>query len=151
MKWRFVEPQDYEWAIAASKEHHKESDWSEVEYNDVKAKRYFDVAITDPNYFAILIEKGNKRIGFMAGRIMEYSYSYETFAKELELYVDPKHRNGMAGIFMMKKFMDWAKVRGGREVIFEPRLSDVAIKKFDALAKRLGMEHFANAYRRRFV
>ena len=76
MKWRFVEPQDYEWAIAASKEHHKESDWSEVEYNDVKAKRYFDVAITDPNYFAILVEKGNKRIGFMAGRIMEYSYSY---------------------------------------------------------------------------
>ena len=140
MKWRFVEPQDYEWAIAASKKHHKESDWSEVEYNDVKAKRYFDVAITDPNYFAILIEKGNERIGFMAGRI-----------KELELYVDPKHRNGMAGIFMMKKFMDWAKMRGVREVIFEPRLSDVAIKKFDAMAKRLGMEHFANAYRRKFV
>ena len=87
----------------------------------------------------------------MAGRIMEYSYSYETFAKELDLYVDPKHRNGMAGIFMMKKFMDWAKMRGVREVIFEPRLSDVAIKKFDAMAKRLGMEHFANAYRRRFV
>jgi len=39
VKWRFVEPQDYEWAIAASKEHHKESDWSEVEYNDVKAKK----------------------------------------------------------------------------------------------------------------
>ena len=57
MKWRFVEPQDYEWVIAASKDHHKESDWSEVEYNDVKAKRYFDVAIKDPNYFAILVEK----------------------------------------------------------------------------------------------
>ena len=52
---------------------------------------------------------------------------------------------------MMKKFMDWAKMRGVREVIFEPRLSDVAIKKFDAMAKRLGMEHFANAYRRKLV
>jgi len=67
------------------------------------------------------------------------------------LYVDPKHRNGMAGIFMMKKFMDWAKIKGVREVLFEPRLSDNAVKKFDAMAKRLGMEHFANAYRRRFV
>jgi hypothetical protein len=38
-----------------------------------------------------------------------------------------------------------------REVLFEPRLSDNAVKKFDAMAKRLGMEHFANAYRRRFV
>ena len=138
MKWRFVEPQDYEWVIAASKNHHKESDWSEVEYNDVKANQYLDVAITDPNYFAILVEKGDKRIGFMAGRILEYSYSYETFAKELELYVDPKHRNGMAGIFMMKKFMDWAKIKGVREVLFEPRLSDNAVKNRSRVLSRLG-------------
>jgi len=34
-------------------------------------------------------------------------------------------------------------------VYFEPRLSDNETKKFDAMAKRLGMEHFANAYRRK--
>ena len=60
MKWRFVEPQDYEWAIAASKEHHKESDWSEVEYNDVKAKRYFDVAITDKSSGNVSFSKINE-------------------------------------------------------------------------------------------
>ena len=85
----------------------------------------------------------------MAGRILEYPFSEETFARELDLYVEPKHRNGMAGIFMMKKFMDWAKINNAVEVLFEPRLSDGAIKKFDAMAKRLGMEHFANAYRRK--
>ena len=151
MKWRFVGPQDYEWVIAASKEHHKESDWSEVEHNDVKAKQYFDVAITDPNYFAIIVEEDDKRIGFMAGRILEYPFSEETFARELDLYVEPKHRNGMAGIFMMKKFIEWATVKKAREVLFEPRLSDGAIKKFDAMAKRLGMEHLANAYRRKLT
>ena len=52
---------------------------------------------------------------------------------------------------MMKKFIEWATVKKAREVLFEPRLSDGTIKKFDAMAKRLGMEHFANAYRRRFV
>ena len=50
---------------------------------------------------------------------------------------------------MMKKFMDWAKVNNAIEVLFEPRLSDGTIKKFDAMAKRLGMEHLANAYRRK--
>ena len=55
----------------------------------------------------------------------------------------------MAGIFMMRKFMDWAKMNGALEVYFEPRLSDNETKKFDAMAKRLGMEHFANAYRRK--
>jgi hypothetical protein len=57
----------------------------------------------------------------------------------------------MAGIFMMKKFIEWATVKKAREVLFEPRLSDGTIKKFDAMASRLGMEHFANAYRRKLV
>ena len=85
----------------------------------------------------------------MVGRLLEYSFSHEKFARELDLYVEPTQRNGMAGIFMMRKFMDWAKVNGAHEVYFEPRLSDNEIKKFDAMAKRLGMEHFANAYRRK--
>ena len=132
-----------------SKEHHKESDWSEVEYSEDKVKGYIATALNDSSYFAIIIEKDEKRIGFMAGRLLEYSFSHKKFARELDLYVVPKERKGMAGIFMMKKFMDWAKINNAIEVYFEPRLSDGTIKKFDAMAKRLGMEHFANAYRRK--
>ena len=151
MKWRFLEPKDFEWMVAISKEHHKESDWSEVTYSEDKVTNYIQTAIKDPNYFAIIVEEDDKRIGFMAGRILEYPFSEETFARELDLYVEPKHRNGMAGIFMMKKFIEWATVKKAREVLFEPRLSDGKIKKFDAMAKRLGMEHFANAYRRKLT
>jgi hypothetical protein len=85
----------------------------------------------------------------MSGRLLEYSFSREKFARELDLYVEPTQRKGMAGIFMMRKFMDWARMNGAVEAYFEPRLSDKEIKKFDAMAKRLGMEHFANAYRRK--
>ena len=149
MEWRFAEPNDFKWIQKFSREHHEESDWSEVEYSEDKVKGYITTALKDPNYFAIIVEEEDKRIGFMAGRILEYSFSKETFARELDLYVEPKHRNGMAGIFMMKKFIEWSTVKRAREVLFEPRLSDGAIKKFDAMAKRLGMEHFANAYRRK--
>ena len=151
MKWRFLGPKDFEWMLDVSKEHHKESDWSEVEYSEDKVKGYITTALSDPNYFAIVAEKDEEKIGFMAGRLLEYSFSHKKFARELDLYVVPKERKGMTGIFMMKKFMDWAKIKGVREVLFEPRLSDDTVKKFDAMAKRLGMEHFANAYRRRFV
>ena len=144
MKWRFLGPKDFEWMVAISKEHHKESDWSEVTYSEDKVRNYIQTAIKDPNYFAIIVKEDDKRIGFMAGRILEYPFSEETFARELDLYVEPKHRNGMAGIFMMKKFIDWATVK-------KARLSDNAVKKFDAMAKRLGMEHFANAYRRKLT
>ena len=105
MKWRFLGPKDFEWMLDVSKEHHKESDWSEVEYSEDKVKGYITTALKDPNYFAIIVEEDDKRIGFMAGRILEYPFSKETFARELDLYVEPKHRNGMAGIFMMKKFI----------------------------------------------
>ena len=144
-----MEPNDFEWMTDVSKEHHEESDWSEVEYDEEKVARYIDTTINDPNYFGIVALKDEERIGFMAGKLLEYSFSREKFARELDLYVVPKKRKGMAGIFMMKKFMDWAKMNDALEVYFEPRLSDNEIKKFDAMAKRLGMEHFANAYRRK--
>ena len=146
-----MEPNDLEWLKEVTKEHHEESDWSEVEYSEDKVERYIRTATNDPNYFAIIVEKDEEKIGFMAGRLLEYSFSHKKFARELDLYVVPKERKGMAGIFMMKKFMDWAKINNAIEVYFEPRLSDGTIKKFDAMAKRLGMEHFANAYRRKLT
>ena len=87
----------------------------------------------------------------MAGRLLEYYFSREKYARQIDLYVDPTHRTMMAGIFMMRKFIEWAKMNGALEVYFEPRLSDKEIKKFDAMARRLGMEHFANAYRRKLT
>ena len=144
-----MEPNDFEWMMNVSKEHHAESDWSEVEYDDEKVEGYINTATNDPNYFGVVALKDEERIGFIVGRLLEYSFSHEKFARELELYVEPTQRKGMAGIFMMRKFMDWANMNGAHEVYFEPRLSDNETKKFDAMAKRLGMEHFANAYRRK--
>ena len=38
MDWRFLEPNDFEWMMDVSREHHAESDWSEVEYDDEKVE-----------------------------------------------------------------------------------------------------------------
>jgi hypothetical protein len=149
VKWRFAEKNDSEWLLKLGKKHHEESDWSKVKFSEDKCKKYILAATNDPSYFGIVLEENNKRIGFMAGRLLEYPFSYELFARELDLYVVPEHRKGMAGIFMMKKFIEWSKLNKALEVVFEPRLSDKHIKKFDAMAKRLGMKHFANAYRRK--
>ena len=34
MEWRFLEPNDFKWMMHITKEHHAESDWSEVEYDE---------------------------------------------------------------------------------------------------------------------
>ena len=100
-----MEPNDFEWMMKVSKDHHEESDWSEVEYDKKKVARYIDTATNDPNYFGIVALKDEERIGFMAGKMLEYNFSHEKFARELELYVEPTKRNGMTGIFMMRKFI----------------------------------------------
>ena len=56
MKWRFLGPRDFEWMLDVSKEHHKESDWSEVEYSEDKVKGYITTALKDPNYFHSVVQ-----------------------------------------------------------------------------------------------
>ena len=150
MDWRFFKEDDLEWILKATKEMFNESEWNDGEYDKDKVKRYFYHVLDNPLYmFGIIALKGEKKIGFMTGQIIPFSFMKDTFARESELYVIPKERGKMGALFMMKKFIEWATVKKAREVLFEPRLSDGTIKKFDAMAKRLGMEHFANAYRRK--
>jgi len=95
--------------------------------------------------FGIVALKEDNPVGFMIGCLLEFSYSKDKFAKQLELYVVPEERGKMAGLQMMKKFIDWSKMNGAKEVIFD--VSNQA-GSFDKLAKRLGMEEIGTSYRR---
>ena len=101
--------------------------------------------MNQPNMFGIVSLKEDIPIGFMIGCILEFPYSKDKFARQLELYVVPKERGKMAGLQMMKKFIEWSKVNGAKEVIFEVSNQVGSFKK---LAERLGMEEIGTSYRR---
>ena len=141
MEWRFFEEDDLEWILEATKEMFNESEWSDGEYDKDKVKRYFYHVLDSPLFmFGIIALKGEKRIGFMTGEINQFSFMKEIFARESELYVIPSERGKMGVLFMMKKFMEWAKNNKAREIYFEPSVNGGKLDKFDALAKRLKME-----------
>ena len=122
-----------------------ESEWSDGEYDKDKVIRYFYHVIDNPLYmFGIITLKGEKRIGFMTGAIHQFSFMNDVFAKESELYVIPSERGKMGGLFMMKKFIEWAKNNKAREVHFEPSVNGGSVNKYDALAKKLGMKKEPN-------
>jgi len=54
----------------------------------------------------------------------------------------------MVAITLMKKFIDWAKTMKANEILFEPSTNG-DINKFDAMAKRLGMEITSKIYRKK--
>ena len=47
-------------------------------------------------------------------------------------------------MFMMKKFIEWAKNNKAREVHFEPSVNGGSVDKYDAFAKKLGMNKEPN-------
>ena len=141
MDWRFFEEDDLEWILEATKEMFDESEWSDGEYDKDKVKRYFYHVLDSPLFmFGIIALKGEKRIGFMTGEIHQFSFMKDIFARESELYVIPSERGKMGALFMMKKFMEWAKNNKAREIYFEPSINGGKLDKFDALAKRLKMK-----------
>ena len=146
MDWRFFEEKDLYWIQKISEDFLKESAWgNRVEINKEKVKNYFLAAMRNPRMFGIVALKEDNPVGFMIGCLLEFSYSKDKFAKQLELYVVPEERGKMAGLQMMKKFIDWSKMNEAKEVIFD--VSNQA-GSFDKLAKRLGMEEIGISYRR---
>jgi len=145
VEWRFFKEDDLEWILKATKDMFEESEWSDGEYDKDKVTRYFYHVIDNPLYlFGIIETKGEEKIGFMTGEIIQFSFMNDLFAKESELYVIPSERGKMGGLFMMKKFIEWAKNNKVREVHFEPSVNGGSIDKYDALAKKLGMSKEPN-------
>ena len=95
--------------------------------------------------FGIVSLKEDNPTGFMIGCILNFPYSEDKFARQLELYVVPKERGKMAGLQMMKRFIEWSKINGAKEVIF-----DVSNQtgSFNKLAERLGMKEIGTSYRK---
>jgi|TARA_E500000318_G_C3562718_1_gene214219 L-amino acid N-acyltransferase YncA len=146
MKWRFFQKKDLYWIQEVSKDFLKESAWgNRVEINKEKVINYFFAAMNKPNMFGIVSLKKEEPTGFMIGCLLEFPYSKDKFAKQLELYVVPKERGKMTGIQMMKKFIDWSKIQGAQEVIFDV---STQVGSFDKLAQRLGMEEIGKSYRK---
>ena len=149
MRWRFVEQNDLNWILKTTRDMFNESEWKdELEYDTEKAKKYFFSAISDPNVFGIIsLDENEKPIGFLSGALLEYSFSNARYGREMDLYVIPSKRGGMTAIQMMKKFIEWCKGNGAKEVYFEP--SRGVKKDFDAMAKRLDMKNIGTIYRRK--
>jgi hypothetical protein len=146
MEWRFFEEKDLYWIQKVSEDFLKESAWgNRVEINKEKVIDYFFAAMNKPNMFGIVSLKKEEPTGFMIGCLLEFPYSKDKFAKQLELYVVPKERGKMTGIQMMKKFIDWSKMQGAQEVIFDV---STQVGSFDKLAQRLGMEEVGKSYRK---
>ena len=147
--WRFLTVDDIEWVTKVGRRMFADSEWKEGEYDAKKIKRYLHHVANHPLYMCGLIGlKDDEKAGFLIGQIGEYRFMNKLLARENELCILPKYRGSMVAITLMKKFIEWAKTMKADEVLFEPSTNG-DINKFDAMAKRLGMEVTSKTYRKK--
>ena len=147
--WRFLTLEDIEWVTKVGKQMFADSEWKEGEYDARKIKKYLHHVASHPLYMCGLIGlKEDKKDCFLIGQIGEYRFMYNLLARENELCILPEYRGSMVAITLMKKFIEWAKTMKADEVLFEPSTNG-DINKFDAMAKRLGMEVTSKTYRKK--
>jgi len=149
IEWKFFEEPDLDWIVKTTKEMFSESEWKEGEYDEDKVKRYFYHVIDQPTtMFGAIGLKDEDKAGFMTGQVGEFSFMKTKFARESDLYVLPKHRGSQVAITLMKKFIEWAKGMNAKEVYLQPATNG-KLNKFDAMAKRLGMDIVSKTYRKK--
>ena len=147
--WRFLTVDDIEWVTKVGRRMFADSEWKEGEFDAKKIKRYLHHVANHPLYMCGLIGlKDDEKAGFLIGQIGEYRFMNKLLARENELCILPKYRGSMVAITLMKKFIEWAKTMKADEVLFEPSTNG-DINKFDAMAKRLGMEVTSKTYRKK--
>ena len=149
IKWRFFEEPDLDRIIKTTKEMFSESEWKEGKYDEDKVKQYFYHVIDQPTImFGAIGLKDEERAGFMTGQVGEFSFMKAKFARESDLFVLPKYRGSQVAITLMKKFIEWAKGMNAKEVYLQPATNG-KLNKFDAMAKRLGMDIVSKTYRKK--
>ena len=147
--WRFLTLDDIEWVTKVGMQLFADSEWKEGEYDARKIKKYLHHVASHPLYMCGLIGlKDDEKAGFLIGQIGEYRFMNKLIARENELCILPEYRGSMVAITLMKKFIEWAKTMKADEVLFEPSTNG-DINKFDAMAKRLGMEVTSKTYRKK--
>jgi GNAT superfamily N-acetyltransferase len=148
-EWRFFQEDDLDWIIKTTREMFEESEWKDGKYDEEKVKQYFYHVIDQPTLmFGAIGLKDEERAGFMTGQVGEFSFMKAKFARESDLFVLPKYRGSQVAITLMKKFIEWAKGMNAKEVYLQPATNG-KLNKFDAMAKRLGMEIVSKTYRKK--
>ena len=149
IEWKFFEEPDLDWIINTTREMFAESEWKDGKYDEDKVKHYFYHVIDQPTImFGAIGLKDGERAGFMTGQVGEFSFMKTKFARESDLFVLPKYRGSQVAITLMKKFIEWAKGMKAQEVYLQPATNG-KLNKFDAMAKRLGMDIVSKTYRKK--
>lgn len=105
--------QDIAQLVELGAQMHTESRFKVLQYDCDKVFLLFDHLI-NTNQFIHVIEKNGLLTGGLVGFITEHWASKDNVAYDCGLFISPEHRGGVDAARLIKRFRDWAIVRGAK-------------------------------------
>lgn len=112
---RFATADDIPALCELGRRYHAESSFANSAYSPFKVSILLARLISGQGC-VIVAEKDEQIIGGIAGVVIEAWYSTEKVAHDFCLFVDEKHRNGMLGTRIVRKFIAWAHRNGAKRI-----------------------------------
>lgn len=101
----------------------------------------FDYIKSDGGLALVAVNDKKYVVGMFLGCISQSFFGKDIIASDTLLYVDKEHRGGFHGASMIKKFVEWSKLSGAKQI--RPGVStgdEVASKVYERLGfKNVGL------------
>lgn len=142
--------EDINMLVAMGGQMHAESYFKETEYSPEKCRELGEQLVDNPYLYGIVSEKDGEITGFFLGFIQEHYFSLGLMSSDLLLYVKPEYRSGMAGVRLIKAYIEWARSAG-----VEPKniqlgqTAGIDPEVVDKLYKKLGFDSCGTIYKLR--
>ena len=146
---REIIPTDAAQLIELGKEFHNESPFHSRYKFDVNKSVDFmkTLSLSNDCCFYIAVDDDDNILGMAGGQMSSMYYTDDKYASELIFYVAPKSRASRVAISLLKKFEDWAKENGAKDVELGV-VTGINEKKADSFFKKSGYNYLgANFYK----
>ena len=75
-----------------------------------------DSVLADPDtYLALVCEVEGVQVGFCAAYVVSHFFGHDLTSGDFAVYVLPEHRKGMAGVKLIKGYLEWCESKGVKE------------------------------------
>ena len=101
---------------------------------------------TSGDYFVWVAENdAGEVVGGMAGYCVPSWFGPDKLASDISLFIKPEARGGMAAVRLIKKFIEWAKERGAKQI--RPGVSTGEIgSAAEGLYSKLGLSRVGSLF-----
>jgi GNAT superfamily N-acetyltransferase len=134
--------------IALGADMHRESRYAHLDFDPNKLLDLADSVLADPDtYLALVCEVEGVQVGFCAAYVVSHFFGHDLTSGDFAVYVLPEHRKGMAGVKLIKGYLEWCDSKGVKEPLLGVS-AGIMPERIGKLYERLGFTEKYTIYKK---